>query len=199
MKKTAKALMSIMLATLILTSSFISVSAQSMTNTTEPLSEVSEEMQNAVPQETQTVNEEQQEETVEPQQAEPVGAEAEEAVGATYTSGYYEYSVNSSNEATITKYTGSASSVSIPSSLGGYTVKTIGNSAFKDNTALTSVNIPNTVTEIYGLYSGGAFQNCTSLKSITIPNSVKTIGIDAFNGCVSLKVVLFKTVKSLIQ
>ena len=57
MKKTAKALMSIMLATLILTSSFISVSAQSMTNTTEPLSEVSEEMQNAVPQETQTVNE----------------------------------------------------------------------------------------------------------------------------------------------
>ena len=82
--------MSIMLATLILTISFISMSAQSMTNTTVPLSEVSEEMQNAVPQETQTVNEEQQEETVEPQQAEPVGAEAEEAVGATYTSGYYE-------------------------------------------------------------------------------------------------------------
>lgn len=61
-------------------------------------------------------------------------------------------------------------------------IETIGSSAFKNCTALTSVVIPKTVTGI-GL---SAFSGCTSLKDITIPNSVKSIGNYAFYSCNNL-------------
>ena len=67
-------------------------------------------------------------------------------------------------------------SVNIPNS-----VTTIGSSAFR-NTNLTSVNIPNSVTTIGSV----AFFNCTSLTSVTIGNSVETIGVQAFSYCTSL-------------
>ena len=47
----------------------------------------------------------------------------------------------------------------------------IDSKAFANNTTLTSVTIPNSVTSI----GGGAFVGCTSLTSITIPNSVTSI------------------------
>ena len=59
----------------------------------------------------------------------------------------------------------------------------IGDSAFEDCSNLTSITIPNSVTEIG--YS--AFNGCTSLKTITIPNSVTSIGSSAFSGCTSLE------------
>ena len=34
--------------------------------------------------------------------------------------------------------------------------------------------------------SGGAFEGCQNITSITIPTSIKTIGNNAFHGCVSL-------------
>ena len=49
-------------------------------------------------------------------------------------------------------------------------------------TSLTSITIPNGVTNI----GGWAFQGCTSLITITIPNSVSNIGDGAFWGCSSL-------------
>ena len=58
----------------------------------------------------------------------------------------------------------------------------ISNNAFKDCTNLTSITIPNSVTDIG--YS--AFEGCTSLTSITIPNSVTFIDDSAFYGCTSL-------------
>ena len=54
--------------------------------------------------------------------------------------------------------------------------------AFSGCSALTSVTIPETVTEI-GEY---AFENCSSLADITIPKAVTTIGKYAFYGCSSL-------------
>ena len=47
---------------------------------------------------------------------------------------------------------------------------------------MTSVTIPNSVTEI-GKY---AFYDCTSLTNVIIPDSVKEIGNGAFSGCVNL-------------
>ena len=68
-------------------------------------------------------------------------------------------------------------SVTIPDS-----VTTIGNYAFRDCDALTSVTIPDSVTTI-GDY---AFIYCYALKSVTIPDSVTTIGGGAFAFCYAL-------------
>ena len=61
-------------------------------------------------------------------------------------------------------------------------VTTIGEFAFYDCRALTSVTIPNSVTTI----GGSAFVDCSALTSVTIPNSVTTIGDGAFEGCSAL-------------
>ena len=72
-------------------------------------------------------------------------------------------------------------SVTIPNS-----VTEIGWSAFEDCTGLTSITIPNSVTSI----GEAAFSGCTGLTSITIPNSVTSIGWAAFSGCTGLTSVL---------
>lgn len=81
---------------------------------------------------------------------------------------------------------GYSGSVSIPSSITvssiTYNVTSIGESAFKGCTGLTSIVIPNGVTSI----SATAFGGCTGLTSVTIPNSVTSIGHYAFNACKSL-------------
>lgn len=73
---------------------------------------------------------------------------------------------------TITGYKGSNADVVIPSSIGGKTVRYIGDSAFSGNTSLKSVIIPEGITYI-GTY---AFKDCTSLENISVPNSVKSVG-----------------------
>ncbi|MBQ8163668.1 MAG: leucine-rich repeat protein [Clostridia bacterium] len=62
----------------------------------------------------------------------------------------------------------------------------IPDTAFEGCISLSSVTIPNTVTEI----GSGAFYGCTSIVNITIPNSVKTIGDYAFENCYSLKSIV---------
>ena len=59
---------------------------------------------------------------------------------------------------------------------------TIGDCAFVGCKNLTSVDLPNTVTEI----KKSAFYNCSGLTSVTIPNSVTSIGNYAFYGCSGL-------------
>ena len=102
-------------------------------------------------------------------------------VGADYTSGDWGYTV-SNGKATITKYTGSATNVTIPREIEGYSVTTIGEWAFYNCTSLASVTIPDNVTAI----DEGAFAYCTSLTSVTIPNSVGEIGSHIFEGCTAL-------------
>ncbi|MCQ2288126.1 MAG: leucine-rich repeat protein [Muribaculaceae bacterium] len=68
-------------------------------------------------------------------------------------------------------------------------VTSIGDRAFRDCSALTSINIPNSVSSI-GEY---AFYECTGLTSVTIPNSVTTIGEYAFNGCTGLTNVIVES------
>lgn len=58
------------------------------------------------------------------------------------------------------------------------------NSALFENTNITSVIIPSSVTKI-----DGAFENCKSLASITIPDSVTSIGNTSFRNCTSLTTV----------
>ena len=69
-------------------------------------------------------------------------------------------------------------SVTIPN-----TVTTIGDEAFASCLVLSNVNIPGSVTTI-GYH---AFYWCEGLKSISLPNSVTSIGNGAFYWCESLK------------
>ena len=61
-------------------------------------------------------------------------------------------------------------------------VTTIGDWAFYDCDALTSITIPDSVTTI----GEKAFIDCSALTSITIPDSVRTIGYAAFGYCFAL-------------
>lgn len=63
-----------------------------------------------------------------------------------------------------------------------YTIIGIATEAFKDNTDLKEVIIPNTVTSI----GVSAFQGCTNLTSVVIGNSVSNIFRYAFKGCQKL-------------
>lgn len=75
--------------------------------------------------------------------------------------------------------------VTIPASIEGYPVTSIGSNAFynRDCDGVTSVTIPNTVTSI----GDNAFYRLSGLAAVTIPSSVKSIGANAFNACVSLR------------
>ena len=101
-----------------------------------------------------------------------------------YTSNGYKYTVYNS-EATITGYTGGSTTLNIPSYLGGYKVKSIGQSAFYKNSKITTLTIPNSVTEI----CNNAFKSCVKLTTVSIGNSVDSMGYDVFSGCVLLNKV----------
>ena len=69
---------------------------------------------------------------------------------AALTSGDFEYKVlfETNKTCEITRYTGSATALEIPSELYGYTVTSIGARAFYGSKSLTSITIPDSVTSI---------------------------------------------------
>ena len=100
----------------------------------------------------------------------------------------------------------------IPTTYNGLPVVSVEASAFLNNTAITSVVLPDSITSIgekafngcesltsvlFGKNSqlssigSGAFNYCYSLESITIPESVTSIGSDAFYYCYGLRSVTF--------
>lgn len=93
------------------------------------------------------------------------------------------------------KYNGAAADVTIPSRYQGKPVTTIGPVAFYNNSAVTSVTIPDSVTSI----SDEAFINCPKLTNISIPNSVTYIGFSAFSSCTSLKSITLPSSLSFIS
>lgn len=72
--------------------------------------------------------------------------------------------------------------LTIPDTISGKTVTSIGSYAFYYCTGLTKVTIPSTVT----IVGDGAFNGCFGLETISIPPAVSIIGYSAFNGCSSL-------------
>ena len=150
----------------------------------------------------------------------PVSITAEAANGDTFNYGNFEYTHGpGSGNATLVKYHGSSSSPTLDSYVYDWSgrrlaVKKIAVSAFQNEGAfgqpspmnITSVSIPDTVTEI----GSWAFANCpltsvslssnlttigdhafygTSLSSVTLPYSTANIGESAFESCTSLQSV----------
>lgn len=94
----------------------------------------------------------------------------------------FKYRINNNNTVTIMNYIGNDKDVVIPSEIEGRKVVRIGDCAFLGCSSLTSITIPDSVTEIG--YS--AFACCTSLTSVNIPDSVSFIGYNAFYRCHNL-------------
>ncbi len=81
---------------------------------------------------------------------------------------------------TITKYTGTESTVILPSKISSWPVTKIGEDAFQDNTTITSVTIPASVTEI----GANAFAGCTNLTSVNYIGDWSKLTIQSGNSAV---------------
>lgn len=81
---------------------------------------------------------------------------------------------------TITKYTGTESTVILPSTISSWPVTKIGEDALKDNTTITSVTIPDSVTEI----GSNAFAGCTNLTSVNYKGDWSNLTIQSGNPAV---------------
>ncbi len=74
--------------------------------------------------------------------------------------------------------------------------ESVGEEAFAECAELTSINLPDSVTEI----GCDAFRKCASLESVNIPAIVTKIGACAFMGCIEIKeIVIPKGVIKLVD
>lgn len=107
----------------------------------------------------------------------------------------FSYTVTEKGNVRITRYTGSAREISIPSQIAGHPVTVIDGYAFQDSD-IVRVKIADSVTDIRSL----AFLNCKSLEEVELPESLNRLGYQqgavaapgftgagAFAGCSSLK------------
>ena len=106
-------------------------------------------------------------------------------IASAATSGDYTYRVLSGGTAEITRYIGAGGDVVIPDTIDGYTVTSIGYSAFYECSVLTTVAIGDSVTTI----GDHAFDSCNALTTVDIPDSVTTIGDYAFSDCDALTAI----------
>ena len=91
-------------------------------------------------------------------------------------------SLVSLNSVGLAFYFGNESDVTVPSTLGGYTVTQIG-TAFTGNTNLKSITLSASV-EILG---PRAFSGCTNLTTVVLPDTLEAISWEAFSDCASLE------------
>lgn len=115
-----------------------------------------------------------------------VHAAAADTTAVNLKEGEWVYSthLDKNNEvyASVTGYNGTTLSLEIPSTLGGYEVRSISREAFVGNKYLTDVTLSEGITDI-GKY---CFQGCIGLNRVSLPSTLKGIGEGAFYGCYSL-------------
>lgn len=76
------------------------------------------------------------------------------------------------DNAIITGYNGTDTEITVPAKIDGVSVVEINDSAFKNNTAITSVTISEGIEDV----GASAFENCTSLVTISLPSTITHIG-----------------------
>ncbi len=102
-------------------------------------------------------------------------------------SGDFTYTLEN-GEATITGYTGSNPTATVPAVIDGCPVTKIGEKAFYESASVKSVILPDPVREIGDL----AFSRCAQLESISIPKTLTTVTPYAFDNTPTLKTVTFE-------
>ena len=102
------------------------------------------------------------------------------------SSGDYEYELLKDGTAQIKHYEGSETEIEIPSEIDGHRVTFISSGAFKGCTSLTSVTIPDSITEIYPF----VLDECASLRTINV--AANNMNYSSENG------VLFDKEKTLL-
>ena len=80
---------------------------------------------------------------------------------------------------TITGYSDTNAVVIIPDTTNGLPVTSLGDSAFRDKSSVTSVTIPNSITAI----GNSAFAHCWNLQNVTLPTKLTTISSGVFFDC----------------
>jgi hypothetical protein len=90
------------------------------------------------------------------------------------------YSNRNKKSIAITGYIGTASTVTVPSTINGKSVISI--SGFSGNMTIKKIVLPNSITEI----SSYAFKDCTNLKVVVLSDQVTSLLEGAFQGCSSL-------------
>lgn len=118
----------------------------------------------------------------------------------TTVAGGFVLALQSSGEYSVSEYLGSDGKVVIDGTMSdgngnAFTVTSIGESAFKNNTVIETVEIGNGIKTI----SNEAFRNCVNLRSVTIGENVTGIKSYAFYGCTELESVIFEGDSSLIS
>lgn len=91
----------------------------------------------------------------------------------------------------IENYTGGDSRITIPSSIKGHQIVEIAEKAFKDNSKLLTVSLPNSIKRI----GKWAFYGCTRLYEINLPSSLESIGNACFFGAALTEIILPTSLK----
>ena len=91
------------------------------------------------------------------------------------TYGDFEYKVENDN-VTVMKYLGEDIDVTIPETIDGLPVTSVGTSSFLSKIKIESINLPPTIKYI----EYGAFAGCSRLKTINLPEGVIKIDNCAF-------------------
>lgn len=97
--------------------------------------------------------------------------------------------ITNNGTVTVMFYTGPGGDVTIPESVNGLPVTSIGDLTFFNCSALTNVTIPPSVTSIGAM----AFAECSDLTNLLLPDSVSSVGSWAFAKCCRLKAVVLST------
>lgn len=85
----------------------------------------------------------------------------------------------------VTGYTGNSANVVVPKTYRGIPVECISASAFRNQTQISSISLPDSLTSI----ESNAFAGCTGLTSIVIPDKVTSVDSTAFSGCTNITTV----------
>ncbi len=93
--------------------------------------------------------------------------------------------INGNTEYEVRNVGSASGEVVIDGEYRGKPVTSIGATAFRGSTKVTSVVIPDTVTSI----GASAFYNCSGLVSVQVPESVTSIGKAAFQQCSNLAAI----------